>query len=387
MTRTQVLYDCRRRVASHFRALSAAQQVWLSLAVLGMTLSKSGLLNHVVLSLSHALGVTFNAARERLRYHYKDADFDPSDCFAPLLELATAGFSGKRLALALDPTNIGDRFTVLVASVVSRGGAVPVAWRVVAADQKGSWDDIWAELLGGVSVALGAGWSVYVLTDRGLQSKALFGAITARGWHPLMRVKARGHFRPKGWHKGWPMDRFAAKAGDNWRGTGVAWPDSSKPECTLLARRDDGHETPWLILTDLAPADASAAWYARRAWIECGFRDLKSDGWNLAKTRMSDPARVARWWAAAALATLWVMEAGQQAEALEIPATRTHARPSGPPVNSLFSLGLAWLAWLFARGRARRRPPLAQPRWTPDCRPNDPLDETQWINEQQSLPQ
>src|SRR5262249_59048972 len=112
----------------------------------------------------------------------------------------------------------------------------------------------------------------------------------------------------------------------------------------LLSCGEAGHEEPWLILTDLGPADAQAAWYAWRSWIEQGFRDLKSDGWQLSKTRMTDPERVGRWWVVAALATLWVLEAGAEAQRLGIPATRTHAGPPDPTRARLVTLGRAWRA-------------------------------------------
>jgi hypothetical protein len=41
-----------------------------------------------------------------------------------------------------------------------------------------------------------------VLTDRGLESPELFRAIVRLGWHPLMRAKRCGKFRPANWHKG-----------------------------------------------------------------------------------------------------------------------------------------------------------------------------------------
>src|SRR5205823_1143985 len=86
----------------------------------------------------------------------------------PLLRWATAGFVDRRLALAIDPTNLGDRFTVLTVSVVFRGCAVPVAWQVQRGDAKGSWNDHWERLLGLLRQALGEGWQVLVLSDRGL---------------------------------------------------------------------------------------------------------------------------------------------------------------------------------------------------------------------------
>ena len=209
-----------------------------------------------------------------------------------------------------------DRLRVLCCAVLYQGCALPVAWAVQAADQKGSWNDIWAGLLGRLRAALGPGWQVLVLTDRGLESAPLFAAVVGLGWQPLMRVKQAGKFRPQGWRKGYAMRGFAPAAGRRWAGTGVAYPAGPGLACTLLACWEAGHEEPWLIVTDLTSGSATALWYAFRTWIEQGFRDLKSDGWKLSKTRMSEPERVARWWAAAALATLWVLEAGAEAQRL-----------------------------------------------------------------------
>ena len=46
-----------------------------------------------------------------------------------------------------------------------------------------------------------------------MESPALFREIVRLGWHPLMRAKASGHFRPAGWHRGWRMDGFATGVG------------------------------------------------------------------------------------------------------------------------------------------------------------------------------
>jgi Transposase DDE domain len=238
-----------------------------------------------------------------------------------------------------------------------------VAWPVPRGNAQGSWNAHWKRLLGLLRDALGDGWPVLVLSDRGLESKELFQAITALGWHPLMRVKKGGHFQPDGWGKSWAMGRFVPRRGSRWQGQGVVWPGSSRLRCTLLACWEAGHEEGWLILTDLSPHDARALWYAWRSWIEQGFRDLKSDGWRLSRTRMTDPERVARWWTAAALATLWVLEAGTEAQRLEIPATRTHAGAEGPAVTSLFTLGLLVLAEQLGRGQVRRLRRLPQPPW------------------------
>lgn len=371
MSQAKALYQWEQRVATFFPELPLRRRSWLALVSFGIVLAQSALLNRVVLALAVALGTAFNTLRQRLRKLYqpevdadgKDCSFDYTTCFAPLLRWATAGFTDRRLALAIDPTNLGERFTILTVSVVFRSCAVPVAWQVQRGDQKGSWNDHWKRLLGLLQAALGDGWQVLVLSDRGLQSKELFEAITGLGWHPLMRVKKGGHFRPDGWTKGMALSQLVTHRGGRWRGCGVAWPGSSRLRCTLLACWEEGHEEPWLILTNLSPHDATAVWYSWRSWIEHGFRDLKSDGWKLSKTRMTDPERVGRWWTAAALATLWVLESGTEAQRLEIPATRTHSGVEGPVVTSLFALGLVWLAEQLGRGSVRRLRRLPQPEW------------------------
>jgi hypothetical protein len=79
-------------------------------------------------------------------------------------------------------------------------------------------------------------------------------------------------------------------------------PHLSLPEVTGLAT--------WLIVTDLAPELGDVLWYSLRIGIECGYRDVKSDGWQWHKTRLTDPKRAERLWLAIAVATLWTLCVG-----------------------------------------------------------------------------
>ena len=271
MPRTAMIRDWRGRVAAHFPDLPDPTCSALTLASLGMAQARSGLLNSLLIALAGTAGATFNALRQRLRGLDKHESFDPAVCFTPLLRWA-AGPSGG-VALALDATPLAGRFTGLAIGVVFRNCSVPVAWAVVGAGEAGSWNVHWTRLLGHLVGTL-AGREVVALTDRRLESRALFDAIVVAGFRPLLRVKAAGHFRPDGWHRAWPMGRFADRDGARWSGHGVAWlSDRSRLTGTLLARRDAGHADAWVVLTDLAPADARAAWYAMRAWVEAGLRD------------------------------------------------------------------------------------------------------------------
>jgi hypothetical protein len=342
MPRHPELYHWRDTLASRFPKLPRTFVWLLALWSLGMIVARRCGLSTVALFLGRLLGRPHNTVRQQLREFYQEKeakagarrgrrrrDFDPRDCFAPLLGWVLSFFGCKRLALALDPTTLGSRLHVLCVSVVYRGLAIPVAWKVLAGGQKGAWHPHWCDLLGRLHQALGPGWTVLVLSDRGLESAALFQEVVGYGWHPLMRVKAAGQFRPAGWHKFYAFGRFAPRVGAKFAAAGRAYKTSARPlECVLLACWEAGHGEPWLLLTDLPAASANPCWYAFRAWIEQGFKVAKSGGWQWQYTKMTAPGRVERHWLAIAVATLWVVAvAGEGDEAI---AVATVGRLPGP---------------------------------------------------------
>jgi hypothetical protein len=366
-------------------ALGRCQARVLALYSFGLVLAGSCGLDRVALALGALLDQAPATVRQRLREFYRPAaakrargraELDPAACFAPLLAWVIDGWADRRLALAIDATALGDRLTVLAVSVVYRGCGVPVAWAVLPGNEPGAWNPHWVRLLGALHTRLGPGWTVLVLSDRGLESPALFRAIVGLGWHPLMRVKAVGSFRPAGWRRWHRLPRFAPREGVRRQLAGQAYRKAaSRLDCTLLARWDPGHEDPWLVLTDLAPGAADAAWYGWRSWIEQSFKVLKRGGWQWQRTRMADPTRAERLWAALALATLWLLEVGGLADAaIPPPTVPPWADPPGRR-HAAFARGLAAIraAWLLGRPAVGRFVPEPWPEPAPDVGP--PLTE------------
>lgn len=339
MSHAQALYQWTDRVQQLFPDLKPHHARTLAQYAFGLALARSCGLVQVATALADLLGSSFHTVRQRLRELYQPAavqrgsarsPFDYTLCFGPLIRWAASAQANRCLVLALDPTCHLDRFRVLVVSALYQGAGLPVAWVVQKAGQKGSWNAVWEDLLGQLHAALGPGWTVLVLTDRGLESAALFRAIVGLGWHPLMRVKGGGKFQPAGWRRGSGLKAFARAVGRRWAGAGVAYPTGAALPCTLLACWEAGHAEPWLLLTDLPAAAANPAWYAWRMWIEHGFKVVKSGCWQWQHTRMTDPARAARLWAVLAVATVWMVEIGGEAEALAMPAVPTGGGGAGP---------------------------------------------------------
>jgi hypothetical protein len=312
-------------IRTHLPQLSGPQATVLALWSLGMVLARSCALTAVAVFLAAWLRRKEQTVRQQLREFCYEAEakrgsqrqalaVEPG--FVPLLRWVLSGWQGTQVALALDATTLGLRFTVLAISVVYRGCAIPVAWTIVAANQPHAWRREWLRMLRQLRPAIPRPWTVIVLADRGLYAGWLFRRIVRLGWHPFLRINAGGTFRPDPQASYRPLISFVPQPGACWRGTGTAFKNPQRRlRCTLLARWEEGYTTPpWLILTDLPPDASEAGWYGLRAWIEQGFKVTKRAGWQWQRTRMTEPQRAARLWLAVAVATLWLLSVGGVAE-------------------------------------------------------------------------
>ena len=317
-------------------------------------------------------------------------ELDVSLCFAPLLRWVLAWWRSGRLALAVDPTLKGDQTTAIVISVVYRGCAIPVAWRIMRANRPGAWMDPIVELLQALAPAVPDEMTVIVLCDRGLASPKLWQQILAQGWHPYMRYPKNITFCAQGGRR-LPARAFVSRPDTAWVGSGTAFADA-KRRCTLLAVWYAEPEEPWIILTDLPPEAVGVSWYALRFWIELGFKAVKSLGWKWDKTRRTDPARVSRHWLVLSVATLLTLAYGTRVEDAQdrriAPANLRTPPKAGPVLDtgalapthlnpwrrprrtvSVIRHGIDWLRRLLLRGRLWSRVWLLPEPW-PQPKPN-----------------
>jgi hypothetical protein len=360
MSDLDALWQWQGELAKRLPGLSLAQVRVLAEWSLGMVLSRSCALPAVSLWWATVTGQAIGTVRQRLREWCYPAErkrgakrqaLEVETCFQPLLAWIAEGWSAPQLALALDATTLGERFVVLAISVVYRGCAIPVAWAVVPAGEKGAWRPEWERLLARLHGALPSEWTVIVLADRGLYARWLFRAIVERGWHPFLRVNLGGTFCPRGQACFRPFRTFVPGADQRWAGTGTAFKGStSRHGCTLLAWHGPDYTDPWLILTDLPPEAADVAWYGLRAWIEQGFKVTKRAGWQWQRTRMTHPDRAARLWLAVAVATLWLVSVGGAADAAIAAATCPDLAALLPPTQRRRHATRLRLVGVFRRG-------------------------------------
>jgi hypothetical protein len=368
----KALSQWEQQVSTHLGQLSRPQAHVLALWSYGMVLAKSCGITSVAAILAEGLGCSFGTLRQQLREWCYDAvdkkgvhrqEVDVTLCFGPLLGWIVSKWPpGEcRLALGMDATTLADRFTVLCVSVLYRGCAIPVAWKLLRSGEKGAWQPYWKALFTCLQASVPKGWTVIVLADRGLYAPWLYRHLVVLGWHPLLRINLGGKVRPLGAERFDWLSTLVPKPGTAWSGVVDCFVERTI-RCTLLACWQEGYADAWLVVTDLAAETANVVWYCMRSWIEGGFKDTKRGGWHWHQTKMTDPARASRLWLAIALATLWVVSVGGEADARQpvsgletLPALhiarRKATQRSQPRMQSCFARGLQriWVALLDGR--------------------------------------
>lgn len=353
MRKNQAYLDWVKVVTKAFSNLSKPESVVLAMWTFGMVMTGSCGLTTVTVFLATLMGQKENTVRQRLREWYKNAEskkgkkrreLDVTTCFGPLVTWLLSMWTSdeKRLALAMDASTLGDRFTILMISVVYKGCGIPVAWKIVEATKKGSWKPLWLKLFEHLEKVIPSNWFVVVSADRGLYAPWLYDSIQLRGWHPFLRLNDQGHFCVRGETNFQPLNTLITRVGESWSGS-VRCFKSNPIDCTLLARWDADYAEPWLIATDLKPEQANICWYTMRSWIECLFKDAKRGGWQWHQTKMIDPLRAERHWLCIAVATLWLVSVGGQSNP-NLPSSSLpdmsvddshNTVPSSPTVRSL----------------------------------------------------
>ena len=355
-------------VSCRFASLTLPQISGLATWSFGMVMTRSSSVSKVSSLMAKINAEQENTVRQRLKEWYKSgeaksktgnkrASLEVSKCYGSLLQwiIDLLPQENKELPIAIDATNIGQNFTVLSINVLYRSCAIPIAWKVVKGTSKGSWKPYWQQLFQSLQDIVPQDYLVIVSADRGLYADWLYQEIVTLGWHPFLRINHQGQYRTWGSTSWKALAAVVTPKTKNWSGQITCFKGNSI-DCTLLARWDDGYTDPWLILTDLKPEQANVGWYRFRSWIECSYRDVKSDGFGWHKTRLRQPDRAERHWLAMAVAMLWMVTLGgeQQIDDREplISDRTTLSQPTTDSELSCFLHGLLTIVVQLLSGQS-----------------------------------
>jgi hypothetical protein len=293
--------------------------------------------------------------------------------------------TGQPVVLALDESSQDDRIHVLRLSLTCWGGAVPVAWALweqnVAVPAGFYWQQV-EQVLATAAQALPSDLAVVVTADRAFDVAPFVDRATVQGWHWLVRAKARGDLRfrdQRGRER--PVRevvlQHVPRVGCRWKARGWLFKKAGWRAASVVAVWAPGHAEPLVVISDLPPRWDLLRLYDRRFWIEAGFRNDKTAGWQWEASGVSGVAHqrvlvLAMAWATLLTVVLGIQDATQRLHRLR----RRPLRPRPPgwwgcvverARVSVFTLGLRRLsAWRTALAPALLRwllPDLAGPSW------------------------
>ena len=339
--------------------LSNTQAKVLGMITYAMTLCRSCGLTTVSAALSIIYGKKENSFKQRIREWYYDSkdkkgenrsEINVETCFAFLMRWILTLWKSTSLFFAIDATYLSSRFTILSISIVYRGFAIPVAWKIMIGNQPGSWIQEWTHLLDLIKPCVPRHLFVMVAADRGLYSPYLFQYVKKLKWHPLFRIQSQGFFRPRGANQFYPLRHFIHEHRPCCvSGTAFKNFDGRIQKCVLLAWQAENAKEAWFILTDFFPSDA--CFYSLRFCIEQGFRTTKRGFWEWHNTKMFDPKRASRVWLAISVATIYLASIGTPLddayEKNSFPYDKKTWLPQQKPKRRLSIVRRAWINFII----------------------------------------
>jgi hypothetical protein len=291
---------------------------------------------------------TNESAQVAVRRALSDSRLSVADAYAPLVRETLRHWPADQILLIIDATTLKARLVRLQASVAYQGRAVPVSWACLPGQTPlapTAWPDALDQVLRDAEAVLPSDRPVRVLLDRGFTSPAVWDAVRARGWHPVLRVQRTVRLR----RDGVPEQEVGILLGDDpglETAVGQVFKKGGWREATVTALRQDGQPEQWLLVSDLPPGEQRALEYAVRMHIEESFRDEKRQGWQWEQSRIRDLGRAECLLLVLHLASLWCLSCG--ATAVASGEARRWVRPSRP-AWSLFRIGWHWLRHALAR--------------------------------------
>ena len=354
--------------------LRASSVQRLALLVTGILRAESVVVAQVADKLL-ALGLTGATEAEsiarRIRRTLNDGRLEAATCYQPVLpqvlDWSALTAHGRRVTLVVDESSQDERIHLFRMSLAYWGGAVPLAWAVWEQNVPVPTGQYWQHVetvLAQTAALLPADVAVVVTADRAFDIPPFVDRLAARGWHWVVRAKARSSVRyrdQRGHEQALPqvLAGRVRRAGQRWKGRGWVFKGVGWRAASVVAVWAAGAAEPLVVLTDLPPRWEVVAQYGRRFWTEPGFRNDKTAGWQWEDCQVQGVAHQQRLLVAMAWASLVVLCLGVPAAQarLERLARRRPQRfrgrwRVGRPQHarqSVFTLGLQRACQWFAR--------------------------------------
>lgn len=268
--------------------------------------------------------------------------------YAPLIQTALAEWGQHTLYLALDTSMLWNRYCLIRLSVIYRGRAVPVVWRVIEHGSSSVGHERYEGLLDAAAELLPAGVKGVFLADRGFADTELLAHLRRLGWHFRIRIKASFQvYRPG--HRACKVEAFKLAPGRALFLHHVQLTATRFGPVSLALGQHASNGERWYVVSDEPTSVQTFVEYGWRFDIEENFLDDKSNGFQLESSLVRDADALARLCLVLAVTTLYLVAQGTQVVANE---KRRWVDPHWFRGNSYLRIGWRWVQTALARGWA-----------------------------------
>jgi hypothetical protein len=274
--------------------------------VIGMIESGRSNLTHWIKSVETG-AVYAQSTQRRFSRWMHNARIHPTYLYGPLITWALSEWNDEIIYLSFDPTMLWNRFCVMRLSVVYRGRAIPVIWRVLEHGSSSVKLAVYQDLLKKAAGFMPPGKKVVFLADRGFGDHQLMDYVryTLR-WEFRIRLKPKCLFHAPG--LGWKQfQNYALKPGEALLFQQIRLFKRHPVENVnvVFAREATSGEL-WLIVSSEPVSLQTLQEYGLRFDIEENFLDDKSNGFDWEKSGLRDPLALSRLCLVLAVTTLYL---------------------------------------------------------------------------------
>jgi len=286
------VYKKAKNLVKHFPNMNKYEQRNLAYFTSGLCKARSPLQNDIANALCIAGMQNPDSIARRLRRFIANPELREAPTMMAWQRRVFSCLAGKMLRLVVDETKLPSGMAMMMVGVAFEGRAIPLAFRVYKTREypaEGQVKLILA-LLKQIQQTLPAGKEVLVLADRGIgTSPDLCRGIDALGFSYLFRVTNQTKIVAE------DGEEFTiykqVKPGETWSCQGKIFKKRGRLDGCAYAIWEEGYKEPLALVSN--NANLTGYEYTQRGWLELTFRDIKSGGFNLMRSRLRDPQHMA----------------------------------------------------------------------------------------------
>jgi len=214
----------------------------------------------------------------------------------------------------MDGSGVGRGCTALMLHVVSKGRALPLAWRVRQAPKGPFPAELPMALVARISELIPAGAQVVLLGDGECDGTRLQQMLQQVGWSSACRTATSAVAPWEG--ETCRLEALGAclKPGKLIACKEVHYTREAYGPIMVRCCWAKGYHEPLYLVSNMATAEEACRLYEKRFRIETFFSDQKSRGFHIHKSHISDVQRLSRLLIAACFAYIWIVYLGSICE-------------------------------------------------------------------------